>query len=212
MIDIELPKISIVVPVYNVEDYLQECLDSLLNQTYPQIEIICVNDGSTDASGEILSDYAGRDERIVVVEQESRGVAGTRNTGLDNATGDIAMFVDSDDRLMPNACETVAAAFLLYPGTDDVIFGANCFDGEFTLALHDVLDVHNAVYDEFDSRVLFEEPSLPFIWKTAYSLDFLNSHRIRFDEDLELGEDLVFQFVALPKTGRTVFLPDKLYD
>ena len=87
------PKISVIVPVYNVEKYLSECLDSIINQTLKDIEIICVNDGSTDNSLSILKEYASKDNRIKIIDKENEGLGYTRKVGLDNATGDYILFV-----------------------------------------------------------------------------------------------------------------------
>ena len=95
--------ISIIVPVYNTAPYLPQCLDSLVNQTYRDIEIICVNDGSTDNSPDILKAYAERDSRILVIHQENLGLSGARNKGLESARGEWVMFVDSDDWLNEEA-------------------------------------------------------------------------------------------------------------
>lgn len=101
------PLISIIVPVYNVEKYLPKCLDSLINQTMRDIEVICVNDGSTDASLDILNDYASRDKRIVVINQENAGVSIARNNALACVKGEYYLFVDSDDWLDLETCEVV---------------------------------------------------------------------------------------------------------
>ncbi len=100
-----MPLVSVIIPVYNVEKYLARCLDSVLAQTYRTLEIICVNDGSLDHSDEILAAYALRDERVRIVTQANRGLSGARNAGLDVATGDWVMFVDSDDWIPPDAVE-----------------------------------------------------------------------------------------------------------
>lgn len=104
------PFISIIVPVYNVEKYLEDCLDSLLNQSYRDFEVICINDGSTDNSGKILERYAKQDKRIVVIAQGNQGQSGARNTGLDKARGEYICFVDSDDMLVPNALQILVNA------------------------------------------------------------------------------------------------------
>ncbi len=98
-------KISIIIPIYNVEKYLARCLDSVLAQTHRELEIICVNDGATDTSGLILASYASRDERIKVITQENRGLSGARNTGLGVCTGEWVMFVDSDDWIPVDAVQ-----------------------------------------------------------------------------------------------------------
>lgn len=97
-----MPTISVIIPVYNVEKYLQECLDSVTNQTLKDIEIICINDGSTDGSLKILEDYASKDNRIIIINQENFGPAIARNNGLNIAKGDFISFIDSDDYFESN--------------------------------------------------------------------------------------------------------------
>ena len=92
-----MPKISIIVPVYNTEKYLPRCIDSILNQTFKDFELILINDGSTDLSAEIIEDYARMDKRIKTLHIENSGQGAARNRGLDIATGDYIGFVDSDD-------------------------------------------------------------------------------------------------------------------
>ena len=104
-------KVSVVIPVYNVEDFLGECLDSITNQTLDDIEIICVNDGSTDRSLEILNEYAKNDDRFTVVTQENGGHAVATNRGIDLAKGEYLYLMDSDDILKLNAlADTVKVA------------------------------------------------------------------------------------------------------
>ena len=99
-----LPLISIMVPVYNVEKYLRQCLDSIVNQTYSNLEIILIDDGSKDSSGDICDEYAKLDSRIVVIHQENRGLSQTRNVGIAAAKGEYIMFVDSDDWVDREMC------------------------------------------------------------------------------------------------------------
>lgn len=103
----QMIKVSVIVPVYNVDKYLRKCLDTLVNQTLKDIEIICVNDGSTDECGEILSEYAAKDPRIVVIIQESQGPSVARNSGMEVALGEFIGFVDSDDWVELNYFETL---------------------------------------------------------------------------------------------------------
>ena len=93
------PVLSIIVPVYNVEKYLARCIDSILAQTFTDFELILVDDGSTDNSGEICDEYAGKDPRIIVIHKENGGVSSARNHGLDIARGEYITFVDSDDQI-----------------------------------------------------------------------------------------------------------------
>lgn len=116
--------ISIIVPVYNVEQYLPRCIESLICQTYHNIEIILIDDGSPDKSGEICDEYARHDKRIVVIHKENGGLSDARNRGLDIAKGDYIMFVDSDDWIEENSCETLCQLVLEYDA-DIVVFGLN---------------------------------------------------------------------------------------
>ena len=97
--------ISIIVPIYNVELYLEKCIESIINQTYKDIEVILINDGSTDKSGIICDKYAKIDDRIIVLHKENGGVSSARNKGLDIAKGDYIAFVDPDDYIEPNMYE-----------------------------------------------------------------------------------------------------------
>lgn len=130
------PKISVIIPVYNTEKYLAECLDSVLKQSFTDIEIICVNDGSTDKSAEILKDYAKKDKRIKIITQENSGVVVARNNGVAHATADLIYPLDSDDIISPMCLEILYKAFI--SGKGDIItckvkyFGNE--DGEMILS------------------------------------------------------------------------------
>lgn len=104
--------ISIIIPVYKERRYLHEALDSVINQTYRNLEIIIIDDGSVDGSGEIADEYAGKDSRITVIHQENKGLATVRNVGLNMMTGDAVAFFDSDDALAPEYVEAMANAML----------------------------------------------------------------------------------------------------
>lgn len=116
-----MPKISIVIPCYNVEKYLKQCLDSLVGQTYRDIEIIAMDDGSPDNSGAICDEYAARDSRVRVIHKENGGVSAARNDGLAAASGEYVLFCDGDDWMPPDACAHLAAA--AEATAADVIFG-----------------------------------------------------------------------------------------
>ncbi len=117
-----MPKISVLVAVYNATDYLAKCLDSLLGQTLHDLEIICIDDASTDGSLAMLHDYASRDRRIVVIHQDTNtGQGHARNHGLQSATGELIAFLDSDDWMAPDCLEQAAAVFDNNPATDCVL-------------------------------------------------------------------------------------------
>lgn len=101
-------KISIIIPIYNVENYLEKCLESVINQTYQNIEIICINDGSEDSSPKIIEKYGSKDSRIKVINQTNKGLGETRNIGIRNASGEYLLFIDSDDSIDINTCKKLA--------------------------------------------------------------------------------------------------------
>ncbi len=113
-------KLSVFVPVYNVELYLRRCLDSIINQTYKNLEIILVDDGSTDSSGIICDEYAKKDTRIKVLHKENGGVTSAKSVGVENATGDYITFVDGDDYIKLTAYETLLAC----ANNADIIIGS----------------------------------------------------------------------------------------
>lgn len=207
-----MPKFSIIIPVYNVERYLPYCLDSVRAQTCEDIEVICVDDGATDRSARIAEMYAARDARIRVVYKENGGVSSAKNAGLRVATGDYVLCVDADDALQPRACERIVRAFQ-ETDADVVTFGANCVpscDGYPWLV--DCLSPRDTVYDGFDWKLLLEEKSRPFAWRTATTRAFLESNGIEYDESLPLGEDQAFHFEIYPLAKKTALISDKLYD
>lgn len=122
-------KISIIIPVYNVEEYLEKCLDSVINQTLKEIEIICINDGSTDNSKVILENYAKRDKRIKIFNQKNLGLSASRNKGIKYATGEYIFFIDADDWIELNTCE-ITYDFAKERNLDLLLFGAKHIDFE----------------------------------------------------------------------------------
>lgn len=205
-------RVSIVVPVYNVEAYLAGCLESALGQTLCDIEVICVDDGSTDESPSILRAAAARDGRVRVVSVPNAGPSAARNRGMDAARGDIVMFLDADDALRPDACAVVSRVFG-ESDTDIVTFGARCLpEGAGGARLARCLSPRDARYDGFSPDILFKENARPYIWRSAFRRLFLDGQGLRFCEDLAFGEDQVFHFAAYPRARATVLLSDKLYD
>ena len=124
-----MAKVSVIVPVFNVERYLGECLDSILGQTLRDIEVLCVDDGSTDSSAKILSDYAVRDNRVRVLERDGKGAARARNLGLREAIGEYVFFCDSDDWIDRDTLGWMYGA-AVRPGADVAVTGMRYFDSE----------------------------------------------------------------------------------
>ena len=107
-------KISVIVPVYNTEKYLNRCIDSILAQTFTDFELLLIDDGSTDSSGKICDDYAAKDSRVKVLHKENGGVSRARNLGIDNAQGEYLSFIDSDDYIRPEMYEKLAKIIDIY--------------------------------------------------------------------------------------------------
>lgn len=206
-----MPLISIIVPIYNVERYISLCLDSLRAQTFSNIEIICVVDGSLDRSESIARMHQALDDRIRVVVKDNGGLSSARNEGIRVAKGEYLLFVDSDDYLDRNACSVILESFREHDA-EVVTFGAQCvplFDGNSWLS--ECLSPRDAVYDGFHPALLFEENSHPYVWRTAVKRELLMRESLFFDEDVAFGEDQVFHFSLYPVARKTALISDRLY-
>ncbi len=207
-------KISVIIPVYNVEKYLYLSLGSCRKQTLRDVEFICVNDGSTDNSLEILRLFAEEDDRFVIIDKENGGVSSARNAGLDAANGEFIMFLDADDSFEENACERVWQENLEAP-TDIVIFSSNVFP-TYPRPIswyYTVLRSATKRYWEFTPKALFDEPSTrPFLWHQAFRKRIIDENNIRFAEDLDLGEDTMFILSYYPHANYFAFIPDMLHN
>lgn len=205
------PKVSFIVPVYNTQDFLPRCLDSLLSQTCPDIEIIVVNDGSPDDSAAIIDECARRDSRVRAIEKPNGGLSSARNVGMDVARGDIIDFVDSDDYVDPNLAEFLVDTFAKeHP--EIVVFGAECEPAELaSKRIKQLLSPEARVFDSFDPALLFSANAQPYVWRAAYSRDLIEREALRFAENVRFAEDVVFQFESYPLSAKTVVAPDKLY-
>lgn len=208
------PKVSVLLPIYNVEEYLERCLDSVLNQTLTDIEIICVNDGSTDNSLEILKKYEKEDSRVKVVNKKNGGLPSARNAGLDVATGQYVGFVDSDDYIQPNMFEKLYKT-AEEEKSDVVICGANIFPEEPHASqwLYNCLSPSYKKMDKIDGASLFFDVSMtPFLWRVLIKKDLIDDNNLRLQEDVMLGEDKAFQCKVYPLAKSITVIPDKLYN
>lgn len=206
------PKLSVIVPVYNVADYLDWCLDSLAEQTCADLEILCVNDGSTDNSRKILERRQEQDPRIVIIDKENGGLSSARNAGIKAAKAPVVCFLDSDDRFTPDAAEAIVRTFA-NEQPDVVTFGAHCYPREAAYPwLTQHLSPRDVVYEPFHPDLLFKEMSRPFAWRTAVRTDFLRDNNLYFDESVAFGEDQIFHFALYPRAHKTVLISNKLYE
>lgn len=207
-----MKQISIIIPVYNAESTIKNTLESLLQQTYKNIEIVCVDDGSSDDSLRILNDYSNAyPERIKVIHQENKGVSVARNTGIDAANGEILMFVDADDNLTTRACERISEVFR--DGTIEVFtFGFVCRPEEaMPLGMSKELRPPEKTYSHFHPDLLFKDKSRPYICRTAVTKQLIYREHIRFEPDITLGEDQIIYFLLYPLANKIALSPEQLY-
>ena len=199
-------KVSIIILIYNTEKYLEECLDSVINQTYKNLEIILINDGSLDNSLKICREYETKDARIVVIDKENSGVSNTRNIGIESSTGDFITFVDSDDWLELDAIETMVKC--INKNNVDVVrtnFAINNEVGKIPKKLE------GKIIKEKINELLyyFLNAEIP-----AYMCLFLIKREIIIDNNLKLNEDLVMMedtlfFVNLIQYVNSIYILNK---
>lgn len=203
---------SVIIPVYNVEKYLRECLDSVLNQTFSDWEAVCVNDGSTDGSAGILEEYSAKDERFRVIEQTNAGLSAARNTGMENAKGDYVLFLDSDDWLELNALEVLAGNLV---GGDMVCFtGRRYLEAEKRYCPSDQLEErqYQSGTDYYNENALRRRDfAFVCVVLRAYKHSFLVENDLRFKEGI-FHEDNLFTPLACFFAQGVRVINDCLYD
>ncbi len=202
-----MAKISIIVPVYNVEKYLTKCLQSLVNQTFRDIEIICVNDGSTDNSLAVLNDFACSDSRVKVITQDNSGVSSARNRGITESTAQYLMFLDGDDYYTPHACE-LAYEKIEATGADVGVFGITELYGFIMLS---------CIVNKNIKKVC-KKAVEPDLWKfqtysvnKIYKKSFLFEQNLKFPVGVKTAEDLIFSLSCLFKNPKYCFIDKPLY-
>lgn len=190
--------ISVVVPVYNTAPWLRRCLDSVCAQTYRNLEILCVNDGSTDDSATILAEYAAKDERIKVITQENGGLSAARNAALEHATGEWVAGVDSDDYIAPDLFEKAISCAL--DSVDMVFFGVQEVDEEGNmLPHHSYFDMPDE--GEYEMTPQFAETLNVCFCSKLWRRSVLERHCLRFPVGL-LHEDEALYYTGMPYVGR----------
>ena len=208
-------KITVIVPVYNVEHYLDKCLDSLVNQTYKNLEIIVINDGSTDNSGTICQEYARKDNRIVYIEKENGGQSEARNMGLDRMTGSYVTFVDSDDWVEPNYVEVLYKKLLEYCADiaignyysyneQEGIFYFHIFGDSYYEKVYDNVSIFENLYESQEMKSF----ALISVFGKLYKADLVK--HLRFDIG-KLGEDGYLNQKIYLLAEKTIYLNKGLY-
>lgn len=203
------PFISIIIPVYNAAPYLRKCLDSIIVQTYTDLEVLLIDDGSTDESGIICDEYAEKDPRFQVLHKENEGVSKARNTALERVCGEWFTFVDADDYLLEDALQTYHNHI-----SEDI---------DMVTAYYKKIDTHGNILKQperkFAKKITFEEALLDqyeplaesglfngYIWDKLFRTSVIKEHKLRFNEQIHVKEDGLFIVEFICKSRRDVFL------
>ena len=208
------PMVSIIVPIYNAEQYLRRCVDSILNQEYTDYELLLVNDGSTDASGDICEEYGDRDPRVIVIQKENTGVSDSRNRALDRARGKYLQFLDSDDWITPDATRLFVRAAEEY-GCDMVISDFYRVVGERLSPKGDIEEEGVLTREEFAAHMM-ENPAdfyYGVLWNKLYRRDIVEEHKLRMDTDISWCEDFMFnlEYIRYAKVFYALHAPIYYY-
>jgi len=212
---VDKPKISMIVPVYNSEKYLSRCIESILNQTYKNIELILINDGSNDRSGEICDQYARNCNHIVVVHKKNSGVSDARNEGIKLSSGEYLQFVDSDDYIDGNMTEMLVKA-LQQESSDLIICGYKIINDttgqcmlmrylykQISLSFEEMMNIYDDLYLNFHVNPL---------WNKIYKAKVIKENHIIFDSTIDLGEDLIFNIEVIKRCNRFLLISSCPYN
>lgn len=211
------PLISVIVPVYNVEDYLAQCIGSIRRQTYANLEIILVDDGSTDGSGQLCDRFQLEDSRVRVIHKENGGLSSARNAGMDTARGRYIYFVDSDDWVSETMVEETASLMERY-GYDQCVWGASVVEA-------DGKDSHMGRREPLTLRFSTPKQKRRVLcrwlltyrlgwtaWSRVYRREIIEGHGLRFQNEREIGaEDLDFNFRYLACCQNLYYIPRSFY-
>lgn len=188
-------KISIIIPIYNAELYIRRCLESLINQTYKNIEVVCVNDGSIDNSLKILEEYTNKDGRIVIINQKNKGVSSARNIGIKKSSGDIITFIDVDDWIEYDYIELVMK-FYNENNCDMLKTNYMISDGNNKNFVYSYSEHSKKISNDEMLKILSCDQFFNCVWGTFYDAKTLKNDEIVFDENIIFAEDLLFQSIC----------------
>lgn len=216
-----MSKISIIIPMYNAKEYIARCLESVINQSFSDIEIIIVNDGSTDESLEICRKYAKIDERIIILNKDNNGVSVARNQGMNVATGEYVMFVDSDDWIDENMCQDLYKR--ISECHADICFCNNIKEygnrSEYidfgclkdVINLDEIKEVILSLIEEKDIKIAHRRETFRGPCAKLYKRSIIIDNNITFKRELAIGEDLVFNLEYLKYCEKIVVEKKFLY-
>lgn len=210
--------VSVIVPVYNVEKYLDRCVTSLVNQTLKDIEIILVDDGSTDLSPYMCNEWHNKDERIKVIHQKNKGAAAARNTGIDNAIGKYIVFVDSDDYIELEMYEKMMDINDQY---DCDVVMCDCYkenESSRTVFTHDIRSGYynkDMLYKEYFPVLLMTNsvdfPPTISNWVCLFKKELINQYQLRYKEGMRFSEDLLFGSQVMYYAESFYYMKEKCY-
>lgn len=200
--------ISVIVPVFNGAPYLSRCIDSILNQTYTNLQVLIIDDGSEDDSLEIAREYEAEDKRIRVFHQENQGVSSARNKGIQNADGDYLVFIDGDDHIADNMIETLYLDITKIPAIQVAIcnYESDRTDTSKDIERTEVLDREEAV-----SRLFFRSSYQGFLFNKMFKMEIIRKHNLRLDPQISICEDLLFCFQYFMYIEKAVYNSRVLY-
>ncbi len=204
-----MPAISVIVPVYNTQKFLGKCLESIINQTFKDIEIICVNDGSIDNSPTILNDYAEKDSRIKIINQKNGGLSCARNTGINNAKGEYIGFVDSDDWIDLDFLEKLYNAAKKFDA--DIATGGIKRVRSYKWKYHLKINKEECTENTDRKFVLCDVPEKCYVWNKIYRLEKIKQFSLYFEAGVYF-EDRCYTCEALYKLKKLAVVPDTYYN
>lgn len=196
------PKISVIIPVYNCQNWLDNCLKSIIGQTYRNLEIILIDDGSTDESGNLCDTWEKLDSRISAVHQKNKGVSAARNRGISMATGEVYSFIDADDTLESDMYELLVR-LLIEHKADIVHCGYKHILKGHVRLVHDTRKTYVQTSMEALECLIGGRLFVGSLWNKLYRSEIVKS--IRFREDLRVNEDILYNFEAFQLASTTVF-------
>lgn len=202
--------VSIIIPVYNVDQYLDDCLNSVLKQTYTNLEIIVVDDGSTDKSLEICHSYAAKDKRLKVIHQENAGVSAARNVGLSIMTGKYVLFIDSDDRIEQNMVEILVKEIEENEKNDAVFCGYKEFEDETDRIIKEVVPSKSKRVDRDNGVAEIFGEYATMLWNKMFRCSIIDKSDL-FDVTLKIGEDELWMVDVLKKANNIMLIGTPLY-
>lgn len=212
-----MKKISVIIPIYNSEKYIPRCLDSICGQTYKNIEIVCIDDGSSDNAGKLLDKYAERDSRIIVRHQMNQGESKARNNGLQLATGDYIGFMDCDDWIEPDMYESLINCAEM--DNLDMVVSSWFKDDDFSsIEIKNKLEVNLGIFgrDELLGYIYKRDyyKGFAYMWNKLYKREVLtdeHGNMIKFNEHLRLGGDVLYLAEAAVRTNRAKYIDKAFY-